>query len=129
VKRVLFGLALTLLCGAAVPQNQNQPQQSWLNLLYPPKQGTQPSGPILLWPGGMGVFDCVGTWGGATVTLEYQGADELTMLAAGTATTLTANGGGVFYLPPVNIQAVVSGAGSTTSLYCSAGEVPSPNSA
>lgn len=78
------------------------------------------SGRLMQWVGGMGIFDCVGTWNGATVTFEFVGPDGITMVVAGTATTLTANGAGVFYLPRDTVQAAVSGAGGSTSLSCSA---------
>lgn len=128
MKRLLVSFALTLLCGIGNAQNQNNPVQSWVKLLNPPATGaTQVSGPVLLWQGSIGVFSCVGTWGGATVSLEFQGPDGTTMVAAGTNTTLTSNGGGVFYLPVAGIQAVVSSASGTTSLNCAAGIVPAPN--
>jgi hypothetical protein len=119
-------LPLLLLCSPAYPQGGNfgSPQQSYIHLLA----NSSATGPQALWGGGIGVFMCVGTWGGATVTLEYIGPDGATLVVAGTATTLTANGGGVFYLPSTNIQAVISSSGATTSLTCSAGSVPAPNS-
>ena len=124
---LVLGLALASLAGA---QNQNNPTQSWVQLLLPPRSGvTQTTGQQQLWQAGIGVFSCVGTWGGATVTLEFQGPDGQTMVVAGTNTTLTANSGGVFYLPVAAIQAVVSSASATTSLTCAAGLVPSPNNA
>ena len=125
-----FGLLLVLLASVSSAQNQNFPTQSWVRLLSPvvaPATGTQVSGPLQLWQSSIGVFACVGTWAGATVTLEFQGPDGSTMIIAGTATTLTANGAGVFYLPVTNIQAVLSSAASTTALTCSAGIVASPN--
>ena len=82
------------------------------------------SGAQVRWPGGMGVFAVVGTWGGATVTLQFVGPDGATLIAAGTSTTLTANGAGMFYLPAGKIQATVTGAGVTTSLIATATPMP-----
>lgn len=82
------------------------------------------SGPVLQWSGGIGTFTCVGVWNGATVTLQFLGPDGTTMVTAGAATTLTANGAGVFYLHRVNIQAVVTAAGGSTALTCVAQTVP-----
>lgn len=77
------------------------------------------------WVGGIGDFVCVGTWNGATVTLQFLGPDGTTLVTAGTATTLTANGAGVFYLYRGLMQATITGAGGSTSLSCSAYAVPS----
>lgn len=82
------------------------------------------SGPQVRWPGGMGVFAVVGTWGSATVTLQFVGPDGVTLITAGTSTTLTANGAGMFYLPAGKIQATVTGATGTTSLMASATPMP-----
>lgn len=122
LKRLLLaGLLLPVVC-AAQGVNLEHPDQSWVRLIV---NGSATS-PKLPWGGGIGVFACVGTWGGATVTFEFSIND--TLIVAGPATTLTANGAGVFYLPPVNIQAVVSGASGTTALNCKAGQVlSSPN--
>ena len=113
MKRLLT-LLLFLLPAVSIPQSSN-----WVNLIV----AGSATGPILQWPGGIGVFMCIGTWGGATVTFEFQGPDNATLIVAGTATTLTSNGAGVFYLPTSEVQAVVSGAGASTSLYCAAGIV------
>lgn len=76
-----------------------------------------------LWPGGQGVFSCVGTFSGATVTLNFLGPDGATLIAVGTNTTLTAAGAGLFYLHPCQIIASVSG-GSPSGLYARADRVP-----
>lgn len=76
------------------------------------------------WPGGIGVFSAVGTWNGATLTLEFIGPDGATLLVAGDATTLSANGAGVFYLPECQVRAVVSNVGGSTSLTASIARVP-----
>ncbi|MDE2097310.1 MAG: hypothetical protein KGL39_08715 [Patescibacteria group bacterium] len=81
------------------------------------------SGTLKSWPGGMGVFTVAGTFGGATVKLQFQGPDGTTLIDAGTATTLTAVGAGVFYLPPGQIVATVVG-GTPSGLYVTASRVP-----
>lgn len=60
-------------------------------------------------PGGICVFAAAGTFNGATVNLQLLGPDGVTLLTAGTATTLTASGMGVAYLPPCQLQATVTG--------------------
>lgn len=69
------------------------------------------------WPGGRGVFQAVATFGGGSVTLQYLGPDGATWLAAGSDTTLAANGGGVFNLPPGRIRAAVA---TATAVYAAA---------
>lgn len=76
------------------------------------------------WPGGVGVFSAVGTWNGATLTLEFIGPDGATLVVAGTGTTFTANGAGVFYLPECQVRAIVSSPGGSTSLTASISRVP-----
>ena len=75
------------------------------------------------WPGGPGVFTCPGTFGGATVTLQFLGDDGVTFGAMGTDTTLTAAGsgclGGAFIFKAGTIRALVAG-GSPSGLYASA---------
>jgi len=58
------------------------------------------------WPGGVGLFSAEATWGGGSVSLEYK-LPNGTAVAAGANTTLTANGGGLFELPPCQIRAAV----------------------
>jgi len=65
------------------------------------------------WPGGRGVFSAEATWGGGTVKLQYKGPNG-TAVDAGTDTTLTANGGGVFELPACQIRANVA---TATAVY------------
>lgn len=74
------------------------------------------TGSSFVWPGGTGVFMAEATWGGGSVSLEYQ-LPNGAWVAAGPETTLTANGGGVFELPPCNIRASVSVA---TGVYATA---------
>lgn len=80
------------------------------------------TGAAAQWGGGSGVFACVGTFGGATVTLEFLGPDGATWVAMGSDTTLTAAGGGIFTSPPGRIRASVSG-GTPAGLYASAEQV------
>jgi hypothetical protein len=73
-------------------------------------------------PGGICVFAAAGTFGGCTVNLQLLAPDGSTLLTAGTATTLTAAGMGVAYLPPGQIQATVTG-GAPSGLYVSIARV------
>lgn len=85
------------------------------------------TGTATLWPGGIGSFDCGGTWNGATVTLQVLASDAATYLPAGTNTTFTANSSpnpGTFYWGRGLIKGVVTSAGGSTSLQCSARIVP-----
>lgn len=68
------------------------------------------------WPGGRGVFMAEATWGGGTVKLQYEGPNG-TGIDAGSDTTLTANGGGVFELPGCRIRAHVA---TATAVYATA---------
>lgn len=74
------------------------------------------------WDGGVGVFSIVGTFGGATVTLQFLGPDGSTAVTVGSDTTLTAAGGGGFILPPARIRASVAG-GPPSGLYAQAEKV------
>ena len=74
------------------------------------------------WPGGAGVFSCVGTFGGATVALQFLGPDTSTWVAMGSDTTLTAAGAGGFVYPPGRIRAAVTG-GTPSGLYAEANQV------
>lgn len=81
------------------------------------------SGTPVTWPGGQGIFSAVGTFGGATVKLQFVGPDGTTFIDAGAATTLTAPGGGVFYLHPCQIQGVIVG-GAPSGIIAAADRVP-----
>lgn len=80
------------------------------------------TGPIVQWDGGQGVFVACGTFGGATLTLNFRGPDGVTWIAAGAATTLTANGAGTFVLPACELQVVIT-AGPPSAMYASAARV------
>lgn len=75
------------------------------------------------WAGGQGLFAAAGIFGGATVSLQFLGPDGQTLITAGTNTTLTSSGGGIFYLPPCQIQATVTG-GTPSGLYATAARIP-----
>lgn len=81
------------------------------------------TGNAFLWPGGQGVFSAAGTFNGATVKLQFLGADNVTWVDAGAATTLTVAGAGVFILPPCRIRAAVTG-GPPASMFANVGRVP-----
>lgn len=68
------------------------------------------------WPGGEGVFEATGTWGGATVALQFKTSAGV-WLNVGQYTTLTANGAGGFVLNPCRIKATVTG--SPSAMYAS----------
>jgi hypothetical protein len=74
------------------------------------------------WPGGMGLFSADGTFSGATLTLQWMGPTGL-WYTAGAATTLTAAGGGIFYLPPGQIRVLVAG-GPPSGVSAVAARVP-----
>lgn len=67
------------------------------------------TGNSAIWPGGRGVFIAAGTFNGATVTLQLLGPNNSTWIDAGSFTTLTAAGAGVFDLPQGQIRAAVTG--------------------
>lgn len=69
------------------------------------------------WGGGIGKFTAAGTFGGATVTLEYLGPDGATWLSG--ATSLTSPGMVDFRLPPGRIRAAISG-GTPSGIYARA---------
>lgn len=75
-------------------------------------------------PGGTCVFLVAATFGGSTISLQIQLPDGSTWLAAGTQTTLTANGGGIVTLPPCQIRAAVTG-GSPSAIFASIARVVS----
>lgn len=78
--------------------------------------------PQSLWPGGVGVFTVVGAFGGATITLQYLAPDGVTWITPGAQTTLTAAGGGLFYLHTCQIRALVTG-GPPSGIYAEADRV------
>lgn len=67
------------------------------------------TGNAVLWPGGRGLFTADGTFGGATVKLQFRFDPPGTWLDAGAYTTLTAAGGGIFDLPQGPIRVNISG--------------------
>lgn len=76
------------------------------------------TGAATSWPGGPGTFTAVGTFGGGTVKLQYLLPDGSTWADAGTDTTLTAAGGGIFELSPgASIRCSIT---TATAVYASA---------
>lgn len=69
------------------------------------------------WPGGVGAFLVRGTFGGATVRLQFR-YDDTWLDVAGGDVDLTAEGGG-FFLPEGLIRAEVVG-GTPSALFTSA---------
>lgn len=74
------------------------------------------SGTQKRWAGGRGTFSVAGTFGGATVKLQYLGPDEATWIDVGPEVTLTAAGAGGFELAPGLLKAVITG-GSPSGIY------------
>lgn len=68
----------------------------------------------IVWPGGRGMFAADGTFNSATVKLQFLGPAG-NWIDAGTYTTLTAAGGGIFDLPQGQIRAAITG--SPTGMY------------
>lgn len=90
------------------------------------------TGSGVAWPGGKGVTTVAGTFGGASITMQYLGPDNTTWLdvkvlnpadGAQTTVALTAAGAIGFMLPPGKIRAVVTG-GAASGLYARASRVP-----
>lgn len=109
---------LALLLFSTIAFAQQPPATDTVKLLT----AAAATGSQLLWPGGIGIFQCVGTYNGATVTLQALGPDGTTLETLGVNTTLNATNPtpGGFYWPRANIIATVSGAGGSTSLTCTA---------
>lgn len=74
------------------------------------------TGSAIIWPGGRGMFTAAGTFGGTTVKLQFLGPDGSTWIDAGTYTTLTASGGGIFDLPQGQVRANITG-GTPSGIY------------
>ena len=89
------------------------------------------TGSWVAWPGGRGVFSVDGTFGGASVYLNYRSPDgtsglRVQVLAQDgklTAVALTAEGGYLADLPPGQVRAEVSG-GTPSALYARLDRVP-----
>lgn len=73
------------------------------------------TGDSFIWPGGRGLFAADGTFGGATVKLQFLGPAN-NWIDAGNYTTLIAAGGGVFDLPQGQIRANITG-GTPSGLF------------
>ena len=81
-------------------------------------QNASATGSAFAWRGGSGTFSAVGTYNSGTVKLQFLGPDNTTWIDVGSDTTLTANGGGNFELPPAQIRAAVTG--SPSAIYAQA---------
>lgn len=77
------------------------------------------TGAAAQWPGGAGMVDVVGTFGGATVTLQFLGPDGATWITVGADSTFTAAGGALFMMRAGKLRMAVSG-GAPSGLYASA---------
>lgn len=80
------------------------------------------TGSALLWPGGAGEFEAVGTFGGCTVTFQFLMPDGTTWQAVGSTTTVTAATLVPFSLPKGQIRAAISG-GTSVSVTVAAAQV------
>lgn len=74
------------------------------------------TGSAFAWRGGRGQFSVVGTFSGATVTLQILGPDGSTWQSMGTDAALTAAGVVNFDAPAGSIRAAVA-SGSPSGLY------------
>lgn len=68
------------------------------------------------WSGGVGTFTVVGTFSGATITLQYQGGDLSTAIDVGPDVILTAEAMANFEVAPGLIRAEVVG-GTPSGLF------------
>ncbi|MGH8220892.1 MAG: hypothetical protein ACREUT_20345 [Steroidobacteraceae bacterium] len=68
------------------------------------------------WPGGRALFSVLGTFGGATVTLQYLGPDDVTWVEVATAAALTAAGNVLVDVPAGLVRAAVT-SGPPSGLY------------
>ena len=114
-------LALAGVASTVTQQNQNpNPVAGTLPLLY----NAAATGSRFWWPGGKGLFAVTAAnFNGATVTLNLLGPDGVTMMAAATATTLTAAGVGQVELPPCYVQAAIT-SGPPTGVYATLARIP-----
>jgi len=74
--------------------------------------------PAVQWMGGTGVFTASATFGGGTVKLQFQ-SDSGAWVDVGPYTTLTADGGGVFTLPPCSIRVNIA---TATAVFARTGD-------
>jgi hypothetical protein len=77
------------------------------------------TGSSVIWRGGKGTFIVTGTFGGATVTLQFLGIDDTTWVDVGAEAALTADGIVGFELAAGMIRAEVVG-GTPSALYAAA---------
>jgi hypothetical protein len=75
------------------------------------------TGTQVRWSGGSGVLTAAGTFGGATLSLQYLAADQATWVNVdSTNGVLTANGAFGFRLPAGYIRAALTG-GAPSAMY------------
>jgi hypothetical protein len=81
------------------------------------------SGPLVAWPGGLGLFAVCGQFGGGSVSLQMIGPDGKTPISL---MDFAANGAQTFSLPGGSqIQAAIAGA-SNASIWASATPITPP---
>lgn len=80
------------------------------------------TGSAAAWPGGTAFFDVVGTFGGATVSLQFLGPDGTTWMSFGAGSDFTAAGCAVVMSRPGQVRAAVSG-GAPSGLYATIEQV------
>lgn len=85
--------------------------------------GGSASGSLVDCPGGLMAVVCVAAFNGGTVKLQMLGPDGATLLDVSAATTFTANGNGLCYLPPCQVQGTV--VGGPTGIFLSIARVVS----
>lgn len=120
MRALISRLAIVLLCCALQAPVGAQYSKSNPVVLLTAAAAT---GSAINWPGGIGIFEVAGTFGGATISLQFLGPDGTTWITAGTGTTFTAANGGIFYLPPGPIRATVTG-GAGVSVTATAVQIP-----
>jgi hypothetical protein len=74
------------------------------------------TGTAMMWRGGIGTFTVVGTFGGATVKLQFLGPDDTTWVDVGADATYTANGTINVTLASGMVRANVAG-GTPSNIY------------
>jgi hypothetical protein len=85
------------------------------------------NGTAVDWPGGRGMLFGEGTWGGGNAALQMlspNGTYVPIYDAAGTAVTITVNGGKVFEAPAGMLRAVIT---TSTAVYAYAVGIPTNN--
>jgi hypothetical protein len=115
-------LALAGVASSVLPVNQ-PPLGAVPTGVLPLLWNSSVSGTRFFWPGGKGLYVCNGTFGGATVTLNILGPDNVTLQALGSSTTITAAAAVLIELPPCTLQVTLA-SGSPNALYATLARVP-----